>query len=104
MLTFGVAPGSAAAADADATVDEDDQDDEAVLVAEQQKQQKERTQPVLFMDEGPKDVGIGKVSCVFQGTMKIKDVPSSSLTQSLSLFPPRSLSFFCYLFFLISLD
>jgi len=50
MLTFGVAPGSAAAADADATVDEDDQDDEAVLVAEQQKQQKERTQPVLFMD------------------------------------------------------
>jgi len=34
-LTFGVAPGSAAAVAAGATVDEDDQDDEAVLIAEQ---------------------------------------------------------------------
>ena len=59
-LTFGVAPGSAAAVAAGATVDEDDQDDEAVLIAEQQKQQKERTQLVLFTNERPKDVGIGK--------------------------------------------
>ena len=50
----------------------DDQDDEAVLVAEQQKQQKEKTQPVLFTEERPRDVGIGKASCVFKGTMKIK--------------------------------
>jgi len=34
-LTFGVAPGSAAAVAAGATVDEDDQDDEAVPIAEQ---------------------------------------------------------------------
>jgi len=36
-LTFGVAPGSAAADAAGATVDENDQHDEAVLVAELQK-------------------------------------------------------------------
>jgi len=65
-LTFGVAPGSAAADAAGATVDEDDQDDEAVLVAEQQKQQKEKTQPVLFTEERPRDVGIGKASCEFK--------------------------------------
>jgi len=67
-----VAPGSAATDTAGATVDEDDRDDEAVLVAEQQKQQEERTQPVLFTEQRPKDVGIGKASCVFKGTLKIK--------------------------------
>jgi len=71
-LTFGVAPGSAAADTAGATVDEDDEDFKAVLVAEQQKQQKERTQPVLCTEDRPKDVGIGKASCVFKGTVKMK--------------------------------
>ena len=66
-IAFGVAPGSAAAAAAGAIVDVDDQDDQAVLVAEQQKQQKEKTRPVLFTEERPRDVGIGKASCVFKG-------------------------------------
>jgi len=67
-----VAPRSAAADAAGATVYEDDQDDEAVLVAEQHKRQKERTQPVPFTEERPKEVSIGKASCVFKSTMKIK--------------------------------
>jgi len=71
-IAFGVAPGSDAAAAAGAIIDVDDQNDEAVLVAEQQKQQKEKTQPVLFTKERPRDVGIGKVSCVFKDTMKTK--------------------------------
>ena len=80
-IAFGVAPGSAAAAAAGATVDEDDQDDEAVLVAEQQKQQKEKTQPVLYSEQRPRDVGIGKASCVFNGIMKI----ALSISRSLAL-------------------
>ena len=67
-----MAPRSAAADAAGATVYEDDQDDEAVLVAEQHKRQKERTQPVPFTEERPKEVSIGKASCVFKSTMKIK--------------------------------
>jgi len=69
-----VALGSAATATAGATVNVDDKDNEAVLlVSEQQKQQKERTQLVFFAEERPRDVGIGKVSCLFKSTMKIKD-------------------------------
>ena len=64
IIAFGVAPGSAAAAAAGATVDVDDHDDEEFLVAEQQKQQKEKTQPVLYSEQRPRDVGIGKASCV----------------------------------------
>ena len=71
-ITFGVAPGSDVAAAAGAIVDVDGQDDEAVLVAEQHKRQKERTQPVPFTEERPKEVSIGKASCVFKSTMKIK--------------------------------
>jgi len=73
-IMFGVATGSDVAAAAGALVDVDDQDDEAVLVAEQQKQQKEKTQPVLFTEERPRDVGIGKASCVFKGTTLSFDV------------------------------
>ena len=89
-IAFGVAQGSDAAAAAGAIVDVDDQDDEAAVVAEQQKQQKEKTQLVPFTEERPRDVGIGKASCAFKGT--------------LSLASPRSLFFFVCLFFLISLD
>ena len=84
-LAFGVEPGSAAAAAAGATVDEDDHNDEAVLVAERQKQQKEKTQLVLYSEERPRDVGIGKASCVFNGTMTRTRSPSFSLFFPLSL-------------------
>jgi len=69
MPSFRVSPGNDAADAAGASVDGDELDHKAVLVAKQQKQQKDRTQPVLFTDERPRGVGIGKASCVFEASL-----------------------------------